>query len=181
MQRDQLRPQPPMQLAAGAFRLTAMHSDDWPVEVALSRDPDVVRWTFYPSKLDSAGARERVEGLMSRAAQGISQWYVIRDERGDMLGTCGLGKLQLATPEVFYSLLAAARGRGAATEAVTALVAWALANGWTAVALETVDGNAPSENVARRSGFEVVERFQDDHRGEQVWLTRWKRPGRLGA
>lgn len=181
MQRDQHRPQPPMQLAAGAFRLTAMSADDWPVEVELSRDPDVVRWTFYPSKLDSAGARERVDGLLSRAAQGLSRWYVIRDERGNALGTCGLGKLQHATPEVFYSLLSAARGRGAATEAVNALVTWALAHGWTAVALETVDGNAPSEDVARRSGFEVVERFLDDHRGERVWLARWMRPSRPGA
>lgn len=164
---------PPLLMRAGEFTLRAIAEADWPVEAGLSRDADVVRCTFYPEAMDEQAARDRISHHESRVSEGFSQRFVILDQHGDALGTCGIGRLQDETPEVFYALLAAGRGRGAVTQATNALVTWAFARGCSAVALVTVDGNAPSDAVARRAGFEPVEHFEDDHRGRLVSLTRW--------
>lgn len=104
---------------------------------------------------------------------GLVKRYVILDQAGHALGTCGIGKLRTAVPEIFYALVPTARGRGAATEATKLLATWALAHDCSKVALETVEGNTASERVARRAGFAPVDRYEDEHRGEQVMLTRW--------
>jgi len=46
----------PAELTDAGATLRLMTVDDWPVEVALSAEPDVVRWTRYPAGLDEAGA-----------------------------------------------------------------------------------------------------------------------------
>jgi RimJ/RimL family protein N-acetyltransferase len=90
------------------------------------------------------------------------------------LVTCGIGRLQESAPEVFFTLLRRARGRGAATEAATALSQWAFAAGRHSVALVTIKGNEPSEAVARRAGFAPVDQVEGNHRGKPVLLTRWR-------
>lgn len=59
------------------------------------------------------------------------------------------------------------------------LTTWAFAHGYPQVALETVEGNVASERVAQQSGFTRRDRHEDEHRGEQVVVTRWlKHPSR---
>lgn len=164
---------PPVLLRAGEFTLRAIADVDWAVERDLSRDVDVVKWTFYPEAMDTKEARDRICHYESRVSEGASQRFVILDQQGDALGTCGIGRLQDESPEIFYALLPRGRGRGAATLATKALATWALTSGHPAVALVTVDGNAPSDGVARRVGFIPVENFEDDHRGHLASLTRW--------
>lgn len=163
----------PPEVLDGAVRLRAIKIDDWALECELSRDPDVVMWTYYPSDMDEDQSRRRIAESRARADAGLIQRYVILDQAGHALGTCGIGKLRTDVPEIFYALLPTARGRGAATEATALLSTWALAHGYSKVALETVEGNTASEHVARRAGFAPVDRYEDEHRGEQVLLTRW--------
>lgn len=167
---------PPETLQAGSFRLRAIGADDdWRLEQELSQDADVVRWTFYPDGMDETTARARVRQHQSRAEQRMAQRYVILDQDDRCLGTCGLGNLQGETPEVFYALLSPGRGRGAATAVTKALAEWALANGRSQVALVTVDGNGPSDEVARRAGFLPVQHVEGEHRGQPAEMTRWFR------
>lgn len=77
-------------------------------------------------------------------------------------------------PEVFYAVVAQARGKGAATDAARALANWALDVGYDTVALVTVAGNVASERVARNAGFLPAAQFEDEHRGETATLTRWQ-------
>lgn len=123
--------------------------------------------------MDEAAARERIRHYESRASEGATQRFVILDEQGISLGTCGIGRLQESAPEVFFTLLKRARGRGAATEAATALCRWAFDSGRQSVALMTIKGNESSEAVARRAGFASVDQVEGNHRGKPVLLTRW--------
>jgi RimJ/RimL family protein N-acetyltransferase len=167
------RPQMPSRLTVGPFTLQAMAESDWPLVVEMSRDADVVRWTFYPDNADEAGARDWLRQALASAADGTAARFVIGDECAAALGTCGIGGLDEETPEVFYALLPRGRGRGAATLATHALASWALSAGYGSVGLETEVGNVASEDVARRCGFEPVRVFPGEHRGRPAELTRW--------
>jgi RimJ/RimL family protein N-acetyltransferase len=145
-----------------------MAESDWPLVVEMSRDADVVRWTFYPDNADEAGARVWLRRALATAAR-----FVIRDERAVALGSCGIGGLDEETPEVFYALLSRGRGRGAATLATQALAGWALNARYRSMSLETEVGNVASEGVARRCGFSAVEVFRGEHKGRPTELTRW--------
>lgn len=165
-------PTPP-DLLIGAVTLRALRLEDWTLEQALSRDPDVVRWTYYPVDLDDEQALGRISRTHERS--GLVRRYSIRDTDDEPWGTCGLGRLDTEVPEVFYALLPGGRGRGAATEAARLLTEWTLGSGRPAVALLTIEGNQASERVARRIGFELVDEQEGDLRGRPVTMRRWVR------
>lgn len=50
----------PPKVLTGAVRLRALTVDDWVVEQQLSRDPEVVKWTYYPSDMDERQSRQRI-------------------------------------------------------------------------------------------------------------------------
>ena len=117
---------------------------------------------------------------VEQAESGGLQRYVIW--HGNVsVGTCGLAHLDTDCPEIMYVLLPSARGHGFATQAAVALVEWAAEAGYSAVRLETVEGNNASEQVAQRAGFTVLRSGLDEHRGSQVTVHVWERilnPGR---
>jgi RimJ/RimL family protein N-acetyltransferase len=147
--------------------------EDWAIEQAMSRDPDVVTWTYYPAEMTEEESRHRIEYSLERTRQGLVRRYAIFGAGDDPVGTCGIGELRSDCPEVFYAVLPQARNRGTATSATRLLADWALTNGYAMVSLQTVEGNEVSERVASKAGFVPVERYQTDHRGESAWLTRW--------
>ena len=160
--------------AAGPFVLRELTVEDWPIERDLSRQPDVVRWTYYPPDLEEEQSRARILAYLERAAQGVVRRFVILDGTTP-LGTCGIGRLTDPVPDVFYALLPTARGRGAATSAVQALCSLLAEQGRTEVALETIEGNATSERVAERAGFVRAAQHPGEVRGRPVVLNRWVR------
>ncbi|MGD9962126.1 GNAT family N-acetyltransferase [Nocardioides sp.] len=161
-----------MELKAGPFTLRELTVDDWAIEQALTRSPDVVRWTSYPPELDEAQTRRRIDAYLVRAAEGLVQRFVILDGAVP-IGTCGAGRLQSDTPEVLFALVEAGRGRGAATSAARALCAWLFECGFEQVACETIEGNRASERVALRAGFEPLTAREDEHQGQPVTVRRW--------
>ena len=165
---------PPTELDAGEVVLRVMTTNDWVLEQGLSHDPDVVRWTFYPEAMDRAAAVERVTFSVRQARAAHFQRYVIW--HGDMaVGTCGVAHLDTPTPEIMYVLLPTARGNGWATMAAKALANWTMDAGYSAVRLETVEGNTASEHVAQRAGFRQVSSTADDHRGSPATIHLWQR------
>ncbi|HET8795587.1 MAG TPA: GNAT family N-acetyltransferase [Arthrobacter sp.] len=164
----------PLELKRGALTLRALSEDDWTLEYVLSRIPDVPQWTYYPTEMDEAAARRRILRTQERHEQRVAARYaVILD--GGRLGTAGMGLSDSPEPEIFYVLLPEARGRGVATLAAHVLCDWLFSHGFDKVALETVSGNIPSEQVAERAGFVHVSSHQGEHRGRTVQLKRWVR------
>jgi RimJ/RimL family protein N-acetyltransferase len=151
---------------------------DWALEQAISRDADVARWTYYAIDMTEQEARARIQETLERSRLGSLRRYAIVDGDGAPVGTCGVAALDSECPRFFYAVLPEARGRGLATSATRLLAEWALAGGYATVSLETLDGNAASERVARKAGFVPAQRYQAQHRGQTSWLTLWTRTAR---
>lgn len=152
--------------------LRAVTDDDWVLERDLSRCPDIPPWTLYPADLDEEQAKERVSRAQRWAEGRQGARYTISDATDEVLGTAGIG-LADGIPEVFYALLPAARGRGAATEAVRVLTAWAHGLGYRRVRLLTLPGNDASESVARRAGFHRAGVETGEQQGMPVEFRIW--------
>ena len=164
---------PPDVLESEDCSLRSLAMEDWALEQAMSRDPDVVRWTYYPVDMTEQEARHRIQVSLERARRGLVRRYAIFDGQDDPVGTCAIGALDDDCPRISYAVLRQGRNRGIATNAARLLAEWALASGYAIVSLETIEGNEASERVASKVGFVPAERYQADHRGETAWLTRW--------
>ena len=170
-----LRAPLPVELIGRQASLRLLTMADWPVEVARSAQPDVVRWTRYPPDLDEAGARARIEVRLRGAAAGTGGRYIVHDPAGAVAGNAGIAMNQQQEPEVFYALLPGGRGRGLATSATCQLSDWALGVGHELVILKTTVGNTASEAVARRSGFTLGSVETGVVKDIEVQLRRWER------
>ncbi len=76
---------------------------------------------------------------------------------GELVGSISLFKTdwEARSSEVGYGVRLGRRGRGYATEAVSAVARWALAQGgMQRIALSAVTGNLPSLRVAEKAGFQ---------------------------
>lgn len=165
---------PPDRLAAGPFELRAMVEDDWALEVALSQDPDVLRWTHYRPHMTEENARERLRRTSVAGASADTYRYLIADGQTH-LGVAGVFADPGEVPEIYYALVPTGRGRGAASLATQALTAWVLENGSPLVTLVIFQGNAASEAVAVRSGYSVRRQATDNHQGMTTETTVWER------
>ena len=116
---------------------------------------DRVAMRYYPAPFD----RDRVTDWIEWAHQsyqdhGFGLWAVIRRSDGRFLGDCG-PMLQPVEgreiPEVGYHIVPAEQGRGYATEAARACVAWVFANtSFDTVCSLVSPDNAPSRAVAAK-------------------------------
>lgn len=111
-------------------------------------------------RIDSAGrpteadiaAQIRPEGEES----GLALLAVVRKETADVIGYCGLtshGNGSLDEPELAYELFGAAHGRGYATEAALAVVAWAVEARYRRLWAGVWDWNVASRRVLEKLGF----------------------------
>ncbi|MFI7633263.1 GNAT family N-acetyltransferase [Nonomuraea sp. NPDC049400] len=123
---------------------------------------DVRRFLFDGAVLSPAEIAEVIEDSGRDFASGGHGLWLIRDRNGEpgLIGTAGLRPLEELGLEVFYSLEPSAWGKGYATEAAGAVVAYALGPlGLPEVLAEVDEGNAASVAVIERLGmtpFEVV-------------------------
>ena len=109
----------PDELDLGAARLRAVREDDWELDYALSRVPDVPQWTYYPADVGADEARARVARSLANRADGRGGRFVVERD-GAAVGTVGI-VLRVDGPYLYYAFLPEGRGRGLATEAVRAL------------------------------------------------------------
>lgn len=168
---------PPAELAADGWHLRPLSEQDWALECAMSRDPDVVRWTLYPPDMTEDAARERIRRTRQRADQRIAARYAVLDSDHHAVGTAGIASSDSDADEaeVVYALMPSGRHRGAATAAARTLTDWALSTGITRVQLMTIPGNTASEKVAQRAGFVLEGEETRDQRGTPTRMFRWRR------
>ena len=121
------------------------------------RDPRVP-----PHRRINAEGRPTVEDIAAqiraeREESGPGILAVERKGTADVIGYCGLtihgnGSAD-DEPELAYELLRAAHGRGYATEAARAVVAWAGVAGYRRLWAEVWDWNVASRRVLEKLGF----------------------------
>lgn len=130
----------------------------WTVEDAASyvaaRDEEIFRWTTERSDLTVAETEAAIEQV--NASEDIISWAIVDEQDKTLLGNITLVYDQEARcAEVMYFLAAVGRGRGLATNAVVAACKWAFENlVIDCVTLTTRVGNARSQRVAIRAGFQ---------------------------
>lgn len=142
-------------------RLRPLRPGDAGILAASWADPDVRHWLSMPGE----GLSERAASYIARrryadnSAHG-SWWVVSAPDSDDFRGVIGLQNFDSGSAEVGYWLHAAARGKGLATAAVDAVRTYATMSeaagglGLRRLWLGVADGNAASEKVALRAGFE---------------------------
>ena len=147
--------------------------------VAIHRDPEACR--HNPSDLLATDAD--AEHLYRRwdehwRRHGFGYW-VVESRDGRILGFAGLKAVRFRETEalnLFYRLHPSAWGDGVATEAATAVVAWAGRHlpEWPIIARVRPD-NVASQKVAQRAGLTRAEHLDDDGEDGLDWLfvLRW--------
>lgn len=142
----------------GAIRLRRFEDRDLPMIRDLAKDPYVPTIGSLPAGADDAEAREYIDRQRGRLAEGAGFAFCIADRETDTaLGNAGLWVRDLphGRSSVGYSVAPGARGRGAARDALRALVGFA----WTIEQLHRLEAriepwNTASIRTAEAAGFE---------------------------
>jgi RimJ/RimL family protein N-acetyltransferase len=129
------------------------------------RDPRVP-----PHRQIDAEGRPTVEDIAAeiraeRQRPGPGLLAVERKGTADVVGYCGLvfrGNGSPGEPELAYELLRAAQGRGYATEAARAVLAWASDAGYGRVWATVRDWNVASRRVLEKLGFRETGTVEHD-------------------
>nr|WP_295659079.1 GNAT family N-acetyltransferase [Polymorphobacter sp.] len=141
------------------LRLRGHRASDLDAAAAMWADPVVTRFTG-----GRAFTREETWARLLRYAGhwawfGHGFWAVEDRDDGVYLGELGFADFHRAieppidAPEIGWSLIAAAHGRGLASEGVRAALAWGDGHGFARTACIIDPANVPSIRVARRCGF----------------------------
>jgi RimJ/RimL family protein N-acetyltransferase len=126
-------------------------------------------------RTDPDGVRRDIEEMVDRIPGDPGGWvqFSVEDrETGRLVGDIGLSPAdgEPGVIKVGYTMAPAFQGRGYATEAVRALVAYAFDTlGADVVRAYASADNAPSIRVAEKVGMRLIERTE--HReGDEVWF-----------
>lgn len=147
---------PAVALFAGGLTLRLPGAEDVARITQLCQDEEISRWTRVPSPYTSQHAEEFVSFAHSEAEKGTGAHFIICDQGGLVIGSCGLVQIDWAdlVSELGYWVGAQARGRGVATGSGRAVCEWAFQElGMERLRLRTAAPNAASNAVARALGF----------------------------
>jgi RimJ/RimL family protein N-acetyltransferase len=128
--------------------------------IAMVNDPEVTRYTppGPPATLETFQASMARRHEMERA-HGYAVWAVDAKESGTFVGQCGLYPAEQKGPEVelAYHYSPASWGKGYATEAATAVLAYALGPlGLNEVIAFVMPANVASCRVVEKAGMRLV-------------------------
>ncbi len=143
------------------LRLRAHRVDDLPACAEMWRDPDVVRFIGgRPFTREEVWARLlRYGGMWVMMGHGF--WAIEEKTSGKLIGEVGVMEVRRdiepafeGEPEVGWALVPAAHGKGYASEAVGAALAWADRHVDAPKQVCIISpGNAPSLRIAEKFGF----------------------------
>jgi RimJ/RimL family protein N-acetyltransferase len=160
------------------LRLRGHRLDDYAALAAIWADPQVVRYIGgKPSTPHQSWQRLlRYAGLWQLLGYGF--WAIEEKSSGRMLGDIGYMDVKRdivptldGMPEVGWVLTPEVHGRGHASEALTAVLAWGDAHfGAHRAACIIEPGNAPSIRLARKAGFRLSHEATLDGETLQVFV-----------
>lgn len=139
--------------------------DDVPAVTAACQDNEIVKWTAsIPSPYEESHARTWIAAHDTMRREERTFPFAVVD-RGDRVLGC-ISVIRAGTPPgcgaIGYWMAAWARNRGVTTEALRVLSGWAFRSlRLDRLELVTLLGNVPSERVAEKAGFEMVEEMTD--------------------
>jgi RimJ/RimL family protein N-acetyltransferase len=162
------------------LRLRRSVPDDAAEISAYRSDPEVHRTQGW-ERTDPESVRADIEEMAGRAPGEPGGWVQFSVEERDggwLVGDVGISPAdgEPGVIKVGYTMSPPFQGRGYATEAVGALVAYAFdALGADVVRAYADADNTPSIRVAEKVGMRLIERFE--HReGDEVWFgVRYER------
>jgi RimJ/RimL family protein N-acetyltransferase len=147
---------------------------------AYRSDPEVYRTQGW-ERTDPDGVRADIEEMARREPGEPGGWVQFSVEEldgGRLVGDVGISPAdgEPGVIKVGYTISPVVQGRGYATEAVQALVDYALGTLGAEVVRAYADAdNAPSIRVAEKVGMRLIERFEH-HEGDEVWFgVRYER------
>ncbi|HEX5938234.1 MAG TPA: GNAT family N-acetyltransferase [Actinomycetota bacterium] len=154
--------------------LRRSRSEDAETISAYRSDPEVHRQQGW-ERTDPDGVRADIEEMAGRIPGEPGGWvqFTLEDRDGRLVGDVGISPAdgEPGVLKVGYTVAPAFQGRGYATEAIGALVAYAFDTLHADVvrAYASAD-NEPSIRVAEKVGMRLVERYE--HRDDDgIWLV----------
>jgi len=124
------------------------------------QDVDVQRWTQVPAPYTAMDAATFVERHARPQPEEDGAFFAItKTDTGEVLGSISFGHIDwaFATAEAGYWVARDARGEGVATRALASLVEWGRRElRLVEVRLRVLVGNAASQRVAERAGFQAA-------------------------
>lgn len=168
-------------LTAGGLTLRPWRQSDADAVHTACQDPEIVRWTTIPFPYERQHASDFVGPVSANAwAHKTAANFAVVDADGTLVGSFGLVRMNPpeGVAEVGYWVAPAARRRGVARRAATAVTQWALHDvGFARVELLASAENAGSRRVAVRTGFtqEGVLRSAATGRGKREDLVLYSR------
>jgi [ribosomal protein S5]-alanine N-acetyltransferase len=162
------------------LRCRRLLESDLPQLCAVYGDPLAMRWVGDGSVLDEAACRlwlSRTEENYQLRGYGM---FALEDACGEVVGFCGLVHPNgQAEPELKYAFKRMYWGRGYASEAASALLAWAARSyGLSRVIATIAPENRASERVLRKAGM-VLEAVRRDEHGLDTARYAWQAPNCL--
>lgn len=148
------------------LRLRAHRREDLPQCVAMWADPIVTRFIGGTASTEQRTWARLLSYVGHWALMGFGFWVIEERESGDFVGEIGFADfkrdgapLLRAGPELGFALLPRFHGKGYATEAVRAVLAWGDERLTAGKCMCLVDAqNAASLHVLQKFGFEAVAR-----------------------
>jgi aminoglycoside 6'-N-acetyltransferase len=171
----------PRPILTERLRLRRSIADDAEAISAYRSDPEVHRYQGW-ERTDPDGVRDEILEMAARrpGEPGWVQFSVEELATDRLVGDVGLSPAddEHGVVKIGYTMAPAAQGRGYATEAVQALVGYAL----DVLDAEVVRAyasaeNVPSIRVAEKAGLVLVERFERTYEGETWQGVRYELRG----
>jgi RimJ/RimL family protein N-acetyltransferase len=162
------------------LRLRRSRPDDAEAISRYRSDPEVNRQQGW-ERTDAEGVRRDIEEMAARApgeGGGWVQFTVEERDGGRLVGDVGLSPAdgEPGVIKVGYTIDPAFQRRGYATEAVRALVDYALGTlGAEVVRAYASADNAASIRVAERVGMRLIERFEGEDEDGRWFGVRYER------
>ncbi|MEU8199671.1 GNAT family N-acetyltransferase [Streptosporangium sp. NPDC049046] len=168
-----------VRLSGHGVVLREWEDGDLTAMVKLFDDPQVAYWTPLVSPFDFEAARAYLERARQRRASGERIQLAITVDGGEPAGEVLLmmSGLGLDVAEIGYSLGAAYRGRGLASEAVRVMTEFARRTVRVSrLLLEIEDANAASVAVARAAGYHLTDAppVPTEEKGRSIMLRTWE-------
>jgi RimJ/RimL family protein N-acetyltransferase len=157
---------PPATLTDGVVVLRELREDDRAVVLSTMRDPLVRTWLNMPVDPSDRDFDALLRVTRDGRASGDRIDYAVTEPGPDLpFGSVIASRRHRDNYEVAYLAGAEGRGRGLMTRAVRLLCEWLIETGVGRIELRTHPDNSPSQELARRAGFqrEGLER-------KSIWL-----------